>query len=101
MQSDLKWFSQQSNGKKITLTETGWPRNTAEWKSASKAAVASTSSAEGWMNVLNDHCSDMKSIAGKGGVGWFWSTWNDGDIPGYGVVDSNGKATFSFKGVTC
>ncbi|KAF8299278.1 hypothetical protein DL93DRAFT_2233938 [Clavulina sp. PMI_390] len=101
LQSDLKWFSQQSNGKKITLTETGWPRNTAEWKSGSKNAVASTSSSEGWMNVLNDHCSDMKSIAGKGGVGWFWSTWNDGDIPGYGVVDSSGKATFSFKGVTC
>jgi len=54
----------------------GWPTNQEEWKSPSKNVDTSKSSAQGFADMLDKHCSDMKSIAGHGGVGWFWQTWS-------------------------
>jgi len=99
VQSDLKWFSTQTGGKKkITITQTGWPTNQNEWKSASKKVDDSVGSAQGYVEMLNSHCSDMKTIAGNGGVGWFWQTWSEDDLSGWGLMKSNGQAQFSFKG---
>jgi hypothetical protein len=55
---------------------TGWPTNQNEWKLASKKVDDSVESAQGYVDMLNKHCSDMKDIAGHGGVGWFWQTWS-------------------------
>jgi len=98
VQSDLKWFVQQTNGnKKITITQTGWPTNQKEWKSASKNVDVSKSSAQGFADMLDKHCSDMKSIAGHGGVGWFWQTWSEDDLSGWGLMEPNGQPQFSFN----
>lgn len=97
--SDLTWFASQAPNKKVLLTQTGWPTNQQEWKSASKKVDDSVGGARDYMEMLNDKCADMKEITGSG-VGWFWQTWSETDLRGWGLIKSNGQPQFEFKGVT-
>ncbi|KAJ7760637.1 glycoside hydrolase superfamily [Mycena maculata] len=95
--TDLDWFVANGQGKKIYLTENGWPSVTSDGvQPNSKSAVASVSSEQEYYQVLDEHCSYFKTVPG-GGVGWFWHIYSDDMEPGYGLYDTNGKLKFPFS----
>jgi exo-beta-1,3-glucanase (GH17 family) len=85
--------------KKIIFAQTGWPSTSEVWKGNSKDAVASVASEEAYFKMLDKAaCEDPTLSKGpQGGLGWFAHIWSDSGLPGWGVVDSNGKRKFDFK----
>ncbi|KAI9442198.1 hypothetical protein H4582DRAFT_2054704 [Lactarius indigo] len=58
VQSDLNFFIQYGNGKKMYFDENGWPSVTSTGvKPQSKAAVASVSNEQGYFGLLDEHCA--------------------------------------------
>ncbi|KAJ6457141.1 glycoside hydrolase superfamily [Mycena vitilis] len=95
--NDLNWFVDHGEGKKIYLTENGWPSATSEDVSPnSPSAVASVQNEQDYYSLLDSHCSYFKAVKG-GGVGWFWHIYSDDMEPGYGLFDKNGKQKFPFS----
>ncbi|KAJ6457111.1 glycoside hydrolase superfamily [Mycena vitilis] len=95
--NDLNWFVDHGEGKKIYLTENGWPSATSEDVSPdSPSAVASVQNEHNYYSLLDSHCSYFKAVKG-GGVGWFWHIYSDDMEPGYGLFDKNGKQKFPFS----
>ncbi|KAI0253991.1 glycoside hydrolase superfamily [Lactifluus subvellereus] len=93
---DLNWFTEYGNGKKIYLDENGWPSVTSSSvQPNSPNAVASVSSEHAYFTLLDQHCEDLKKVAG-GGVGWFAHIYTDSQEPGYGIYDSSGRLKFPF-----
>ncbi|KAH9002064.1 glycoside hydrolase family 17 protein [Lactarius hatsudake] len=115
VQNDLNFFIQNGNGKKMYFeevrhlstpfskltfhllhTQTGWPSATSTGvKPQSKTAVASVSNEQGYFGLLDDHCTDLKTVV-AGGIGWFAHIYSDVQEPGYGIYDSSGKLKFPF-----
>jgi len=94
--NQLNWFIQRGGGKKIYLSENGWPSTTYSGVHAnSKAAVANVQSESQYFNVLDENCSYFKKAAG-GGVGWFAHLYSDTQEPGYGIYNTAGKLKFNF-----
>ncbi|KAF8645871.1 hypothetical protein AX16_007529 [Volvariella volvacea WC 439] len=88
VQADLDWFINNGKGKKIYLSENGWPSVTYDGvEPNSPDAVA---------NVQNERCAYFKTVPG-GGVGWFAHIYSDDQEPGYGIYNSNGALKFPFK----
>ncbi|KDQ21132.1 hypothetical protein BOTBODRAFT_61536 [Botryobasidium botryosum FD-172 SS1] len=91
------WFVTNTKGtKKIIFTQTGWPSNANVWGPNSATAVASVASEQAYLNLLDSKCTDLKALAPKGGVGWFWQIWNDPQLDGWGALDWNGNPKFKF-----
>ncbi|KAJ7666285.1 glycoside hydrolase superfamily [Mycena rosella] len=94
--TDLDWFINNGEGKKIYLTENGWPSVTSDGVSPnSPSAVASVSNEKDYYLLLDAHCSDFKAVPG-GGVGWFWHIYTDDMEPGYGLYNTAGNLKFPF-----
>ncbi|EDR04017.1 uncharacterized protein LACBIDRAFT_320159 [Laccaria bicolor S238N-H82] len=94
---DLNWFVVHGNGKKIYLTENGWPSRTSEGvQPNSPQAVANVENEQAYYALLDQHCSDFKAVAG-GGVGWFAHIYSEDMEPGYGIYGSNGALKFPFR----
>lgn len=94
--NDLNWFIKNGGGKKMYLDENGWPSMTSEGvKPNSPHAVADIDNEHAYYDLLDQHCSYFKNVAG-GGVGWFAHIYSDNQEPGYGIYDSSGKLKFPF-----
>ncbi|KAJ7650863.1 glycoside hydrolase superfamily [Roridomyces roridus] len=94
---DLNWFVSNGQGKKIILTENGWPSKTYSGvKANSPKAVANVQNEQEYYELLDSKCSYFKTVPG-GGVGWFWHIYSDNMEPGYGLYDTNNKLKFPFS----
>ncbi|KAJ7204858.1 glycoside hydrolase superfamily [Mycena haematopus] len=87
--TDLNWFIEHGRGKKIYLSETGWPS-----VPNSPYAVADVQNEHDYYSLLDEHCTDLKAMPG-GGVGWFWHIYSDNMEPGYGLFSTKGELKFS------
>lgn len=96
LKRDYKYFADRNGGKKVYYTQTGWPSNDSVWKPNSKDAVASIAQERDYFNLLDEQCSWMKQQNG-GGIGWFAHIWSDATLPGWGVLDNQGKLKFDFE----
>ncbi|KAF9007458.1 B-(1-6) glucan synthase [Cyathus striatus] len=95
--TDLNWFVDNGAGKKIYLSENGWPSVTSDGvQPNSPSAVANVQNEKDYYNVLDSHCSYFKTVAG-GGVGWFAHIYSDNQEPGYGIYGYDGSLKFSFS----
>ncbi|KAJ6548740.1 glycoside hydrolase superfamily [Mycena capillaripes] len=95
--NDLNWFINNGRGKKIILTENGWPSVTSVGVHPnSPSAVANVQNEHDYYSLLDAHCAYFKTVKG-GGVGWFWHIYSDDMEPGYGLLGTNGKPKFPFS----
>ncbi|KAN0105281.1 glycoside hydrolase family 17 protein [Russula decolorans] len=93
---DLNWFIDHGRGKKMYLDENGWPSMTSEGvQPNSPVAVADVDSEHAYYDLLDQHCSYLKTVVG-GGVGWFAHIYSDSQEPGYGIYDSSGRLKSPF-----
>ncbi|KAG1716395.1 hypothetical protein ID866_747 [Astraeus odoratus] len=79
VQTDMNWFIQHGNGKKMYFDE-----------------ATDISSESAYYTMLDSHCKDLKNAPG-GGIGWFAHIYSEHQETGYGVYDSNGQLKFNFK----
>ncbi|KIL65690.1 glycoside hydrolase family 17 protein [Amanita muscaria Koide BX008] len=94
---DLNWFMKNSNGKKIYLSENGWPSSTSSNIQPNSAnAVANVRNEHDYYTLLDQHCSEFKRMTG-GGVGWFAHIYSDSQEGGYGVYNQEGGLKFPFR----
>ncbi|KAJ7590206.1 glycoside hydrolase superfamily [Mycena floridula] len=94
---DLNWFINNGNGKKIYLTENGWPSTTYEGvEPNSPDAVANVQNERDYFNLLDSQCSYFKQAPG-GGIGWFSHIYSDNQEPGYGIYNTRGSLKFPFS----
>ncbi|KAF9019746.1 glycoside hydrolase [Hymenopellis radicata] len=97
VRTDLDWFVAKGEGKKIFLSENGWPSVTSSGvQPNSPNAVANVDNERDYYALLDSHCWFFKTIPG-GGVGWFAHIYSDNQEPGYGIYDSNGRPKFWFR----
>ncbi|KAJ6468303.1 glycoside hydrolase superfamily [Mycena sanguinolenta] len=90
--TDLNWFIANGEGKKIYLTENGWPSVTSDGvQPNSPSAVANVQNEHDYYTLLDGHCTDFKAM----NVGWFWHIYSDNMEPGYGLLSTSGKLKFS------
>ncbi|KAJ7284400.1 B-(1-6) glucan synthase [Mycena rebaudengoi] len=95
--TDLNWFINNGEGKKIYLSENGWPSVTSDGvQPNSPSAVANIPNERDYYTVLDSHCSFFKTVRG-GGVGWFWHIYSDNMEPGYGLYNTAGNLKFAFS----
>ncbi|TEB27089.1 B-(1-6) glucan synthase [Coprinellus micaceus] len=94
---DLNWFLNNAGGKKIYLSQNGWPSVTSSnVQPNSPNAVANTQNEQDYYDLLDSHCNDFKSMKG-GGVGWFAHIYSDNQEPGYGIYGTNGQLKIRFN----
>ncbi|KAN0060113.1 hypothetical protein ACQY0O_008087 [Thecaphora frezii] len=91
VERDYQYFSERNGGKKVYMTQTGWPSNDSVWKANSKDAVASVKQEKAYFDMLDEKCEWMKSL-NYGGVGWFAHIWRDYTLPGWGIIGDDDKA---------
>ncbi|KAI0743867.1 B-(1-6) glucan synthase [Daedaleopsis nitida] len=99
IQNDIdNFWVKHAKGKKIYLTENGWPSkvDNASQKPNSLGAVASVQQERDYFDLLDSQCEYFKNVPG-GGVGWFAHIYSDSQEPGYGILDTSGKEKFSFR----
>ncbi|SPO37222.1 uncharacterized protein PSFLO_02694 [Pseudozyma flocculosa] len=66
---DYEYFASRNSGKKVYMTQTGWPSDDSVFKPNSKDAVASVAQERAYFEMLDDQCPWMKGL-NQGGVGW-------------------------------
>ncbi|KAF9033700.1 hypothetical protein BDZ89DRAFT_947653 [Hymenopellis radicata] len=95
--NDLNWFLDHGEGKKIYLSENGWPSVTSEGvQPNSPDAVANVQNEADYYALLDSKCSFFKTVQG-GGVGWFAHIYSDSQEPGYGIYNTKGSLKFDFS----
>ncbi|KAK0188314.1 glycoside hydrolase superfamily [Armillaria mellea] len=97
--TDLDWYGFLDNGegKKIYLSENGWPSVTSEGvQPNSPYAVSDIPNEHDYYVLLDSQCEFFKTVAG-GGVGWFAHIYSDNQEPGYGIYNSSGQMKFDFS----
>ena len=99
IENDLKWIIARVKGKKVILSENGWPQVApGSIGPAPPHAVASLQQMEAYFNLLDFVCSGLKGYPG-GGVGWFAHVYSIYQDLSYGILDQNGKTRFNFNPV--
>ncbi|KAL9714477.1 hypothetical protein Ac2012v2_002792 [Leucoagaricus gongylophorus] len=97
VQKDVDWFAGNGQGKKIYLSQNGWPsRAYPGVEPNSDRAVANVQNEHDYYNLLDAHCQYFKTVPG-GGIGWFAHLYSDSQEPGYGIYDTKGNLKFSFS----
>ncbi len=77
--------------------QNGWPSVTSpSVQPNSPNAVADIPNEQGYYELLDQHCTDLKAVVG-GGIGWFAHIYSDNQEPGYGIYDSKGVMKFPFS----
>ncbi|KAN0090826.1 glycoside hydrolase family 17 protein [Tylopilus felleus] len=95
--TDMDWFIQNGNGKKMYFDENGWPSVTSSSvQPNSPNAVASISSEQEYYQMLDSHCEDFKTAPG-GSIGWFAHVYSDLQDVGYGIYNVNRTTKFPFQ----
>lgn len=93
--SDLNWFFTHAKGKKITLSENGWPSKSYSGVEPNSAnAVANVQNEQDYFALLDSKCEYFKGV--PHGIGWFAHIYSDSQEPGYGIYDDNMKLKFPF-----
>lgn len=96
VQNDLEWINSKLNGKKVILSENGWPsKASGSTVSTSSKAVANVQQEQDYFNLLDSKCEYFKNNTG-GGVAWFAHIYSEDQAPGYGILD-NGQLKFPFS----
>ncbi|KAF8813502.1 hypothetical protein BYT27DRAFT_7220417 [Phlegmacium glaucopus] len=95
--TDIDWFVNNGQNKKIYLSQNGWPSVTYQGvEPNSPSAVANVQNEHDYYTLLDERCSYFKSVAG-GGIGWFAHIYSDDQEPGYGIYGTNGVLKFPFS----
>ncbi|KAK0448915.1 glycoside hydrolase superfamily [Desarmillaria tabescens] len=98
--TDMNWFIDNGEGKKIYLSENGWPSVTSEGvQPNSPDAVSDIQNESDYYKLLDSKCSYFKTVQG-GGVGWFAHIYSDTQEPGYGIYNTHGNLKFAFNPAT-
>ncbi|KAF9475442.1 hypothetical protein BDN70DRAFT_883703 [Pholiota conissans] len=93
----INYFIDNGNGKKIYLSQNGWPSTTYPGvEPNSPSAVADVKNEQDYFKLLDHNCAYFKT-AGGGGIGWFAHIYSDNQEPGYGIYGTNGKLKFPFS----
>ena len=96
VQSNLDWINSKVKGKKVILTENGWPSmQSGSTRSSSPNAVSNVQQEQAYFDLLDSKCSELKNNPG-GGVAWFAHLYSEQQGAGYGVLN-NGKLKFPFS----
>ncbi|MBW0523056.1 hypothetical protein O181_062771 [Austropuccinia psidii MF-1] len=90
---DVEYGLQYGKGKKVVLTQTGWPSNADVWKPNSPKAVATIQQESAYFEMLDSLCDYFKSKK----ISWFSHIYNDTTLPGWGILDGNGTEKFQFN----
>jgi len=94
--TDLDWFIQHGDGKKMYFDENGWPSVTSPGvQPNSPNAVANVPNEQAYFQLLDSKCEYLKQVVG-GGIGWFAHIYSDQQEPGYGIYNDNGQLKFPF-----
>ncbi|KAG7089979.1 hypothetical protein E1B28_011603 [Marasmius oreades] len=94
---DLQWFYDNGLGKKMYLSENGWPSTTYPGvEPNSPLAVADVPNEKAYYDLLDSQCEYFKT-APNGGVGWFAHIYSDNQEPGYGIYGKDGQLKFAFQ----
>lgn len=95
---DISWFmNSKAAGKKIYLSQNGWPSQSSEGVQAnSRAAFTSIQQEKLYFDLLDSQCSYFKNT--NGGIGWFAHIYSDDQEPGYGILyNALGNKKFDFS----
>ena len=96
VQSNLDWINSHAGGKKVILSENGWPSmQSGSTRSSSPTAVSDVQQEQDYFDLLDSKCQELKSNPG-GGVAWFAHLYSEEQGAGYGILD-NGKLKFPFS----
>ncbi|KAJ3516518.1 hypothetical protein NLJ89_g1076 [Agrocybe chaxingu] len=96
VQNDINWFVNNGQGKKIYLSQNGWPSVTYPGvEPNSPSAVADVANERDYYALLEQQCPYFKNVPG-GGIGWFAHIYSDNQEPGYGIYGTNGALKFPF-----
>jgi len=97
VETDIDWFVDNGENKKIYFSENGWPSVTSPGvEPNSPSAVANVQNERDYYILLDGKCSYFKTVAG-GGIGWFAHIYSDNQEPGYGILDQGGDLKFPFS----
>lgn len=91
----LDYMTKYGQGKKIIISQTGWPSDSKVWPPNSKQAVASVGQEQAYYKMLDENACSWKGP--KGGVAWFSHLYSDAMLSGWGILDTNYKLKFGFK----
>ncbi|PBK82234.1 hypothetical protein ARMGADRAFT_946948 [Armillaria gallica] len=98
--NDMNWFIANGQGKKIYLSQNGWPSVTYQGvQPNSPNAVADVQNEADYYKLLDSQCGYFKTVPG-GGVGWFAHIYSDAQEPGYGIYNDVGSLKFPFSPIT-
>ncbi|KAK0226693.1 glycoside hydrolase superfamily [Armillaria fumosa] len=98
--NDMNWFIANAPGKKIYLSQNGWPSVTYQGVMPnSPNAVADVQNESDYYKLLDSQCGYFKTVEG-GGVGWFAHIYSDAQEPGYGIYNDAGSLKFPFSPLT-
>lgn len=98
--NDMNWFIANGQGKKIYLSQNGWPSVTYQGvQPNSPNAVADVQNESDYYKLLDSQCGYFKTVPG-GGVGWFAHIYSDAQEPGYGIYNDAGSLKFPFSPIT-
>ncbi|KAL1682820.1 glycoside hydrolase superfamily [Schizophyllum commune] len=79
---DINWFLENGQGKKMYLSENGWPSETSEGvQPNSPDAVADVQNEQDYFALLDRRCPYFKRMS----IGWFAHIYAEYMEPGYGV----------------
>lgn len=90
---DVKYGLDHGTGKKVVITQTGWPSNTDVWKANSPKAVSNIAQETLYFEILDKQCTYFKHRR----ISWFSHIYNDTTLPGWGIVYGNGTAKIPFN----
>lgn len=96
IQDGINYLKQYGLGKKIIISQTGWPTNTDVWKPNSAKVVASVEEQQSYFRTIDDNACGALLNAPKGGVAWFSHIYTDYSLPGWGQLTSSFQAKYPF-----
>ncbi|KAA1114415.1 hypothetical protein PGT21_008056 [Puccinia graminis f. sp. tritici] len=90
IRNDVEYGLKHGRGKKVVITQTGWPSNTKSWKANSPDAIADIAQEKRYFEVLDEHCDFFKAKR----ISWFAHIYNETTLAGWGIYYGNGTAKF-------
>ncbi|KAI8458464.1 glycoside hydrolase superfamily [Phakopsora pachyrhizi] len=93
LERDIGYGKFHGGGKRVIITQTGWPSNSDTWKPNSPRAVVSVEQSEDYFDLLDSQCENFRTEQ----IAWFSHIYNETSLAGWGIVDQNGTEKFEFR----